>query len=241
MAGTIASMRHTVLTRVYAEHVPPGSLDELWDLPALEAVLATDFGLTLPLRAWNEAEPNLIEETIRERVLAAADAAYADKEALARPEFMRRFEKDVLLQVLDNHWKEHLAAMDYLRQGIHLRGFAQKNPKQEYKREAFEMFEAMLGRIQHDVASFLMRVQFQQEAPPLPEHHEPAESELHFEHAEISALAEGDEAAVLAAQAAQTDRSAHTPYVRDDRKVGRNDPCPCGSGKKFKMCHGREG
>ncbi|HNJ09285.1 MAG TPA: preprotein translocase subunit SecA, partial [Plasticicumulans sp.] len=146
IAEAVRSMRHTVLGRVFAGFVPPGSLDEMWDLPGLEAALETDFGLTLALRSWLEAEPNLIEENLRERVLAAADSAYDDKEALVRAEFLRRFEKDVLLQVLDNHWKEHLAAMDYLRQGIHLRGFAQKNPKQEYKREAFEMFEAMLER-----------------------------------------------------------------------------------------------
>ncbi len=240
IAEAVRSMRHTVLGRVFAGFVPPGSLDEMWDLPGLEAALETDFGLTLALRSWLEAEPNLIEENLRERVLAAADSAYDDKEALVRAEFLRRFEKDVLLQVLDNHWKEHLAAMDYLRQGIHLRGFAQKNPKQEYKREAFEMFEAMLERIQHDVISFLLRVQFQQEAPPLPEHHAPADAELHFEHAEVSALAEGeDEEAEATARAAAADRAAHTPFVREDRKVGRNDPCPCGSGKKYKHCHGQ--
>jgi preprotein translocase subunit SecA len=147
---------------------------------------------------------------------------------------MRFFEKKILLEVLDSLWKEHLAAMDYLRQGIHLRGYAQKNPKQEYKREAFEMFSAMLERIQHDVVSFVSRVHFQTAPEPQPELRRPSPA-LHYEHAEVSALAGGEEDEIAEAE----EREAHTPFVREGRKIGRNEPCPCGSGKKYKHCHGR--
>ncbi|HYQ90565.1 MAG TPA: SEC-C metal-binding domain-containing protein, partial [Candidatus Competibacteraceae bacterium] len=146
---------------------------------------------------------------------------------------MRFIEKKVLLDLLDAHWKEHLAAMDYLRQGIHLRGYAQKNPKQEYKREAFEMFTAMLERIQHDVISQLSRLQFQMQPEPVVEVRRP-EPVMHFEHAEVSALA-GEESEQLQ----EEEQAAHTPFVRQGRKIGRNEPCPCGSGKKYKHCHGR--
>jgi preprotein translocase subunit SecA len=147
--------------------------------------------------------------------------------------WMRHFEKSILLQVLDSQWKEHLAAMDYLRQGIHLRGYAQKNPKQEYKREAFEMFSAMLERIQQETVSFVSRVRFQTEPEPLPEPSPRTNANLQFQHAEVSALASDDSEEAAAAEA------VHTPFVRDSRKVGRNEPCPCGSGKKYKHCHGR--
>ncbi len=233
---TVAAMRREALERVLGTHIPPGSLEEQWDLPGLEQALADDFGLPLDIAGWLAAEPNLAEEALRSRALAASDQAYAAKEAQVGAEWLRHFEKSVLLQVLDNHWKEHLAAMDYLRQGIHLRGYAQKNPKQEYKRESFEMFQALLERIQHDVASFLSRVQFEQQPPVIPE---PAQEprELHYEHAEVSVLQTEEDA--LAAERAAAERAAHTPFVRDERKVGRNDPCPCGSGKKYKHCHGQ--
>ncbi|TCO80182.1 protein translocase subunit secA [Plasticicumulans lactativorans] len=239
VGDTVASMRHTVIDRVFATHIPPESLEEQWDVPALEAALAQDFGLVLDIRGWLDGDTALNADALRTRVLEAADATFAAKEDLVGAEWMRQFEKSVLLQVLDNHWKEHLAAMDYLRQGIHLRGYAQKNPKQEYKREAFEMFEAMLERIQHDVVGFLSRVQFQQQEPPpaLPERHE-APERLHYEHAEVSALG-GDDDAAAAAAAEQAEQAAHTPFVREVPKVGRNEPCPCGSGKKYKHCHGQ--
>jgi preprotein translocase subunit SecA len=177
-----------------------------------------------------DEDETLHEETLRERILAELERVYTSKEALVGATWMRHFEKSILLQVLDSQWKEHLASMDYLRQGIHLRGYAQKNPKQEYKREAFEMFSAMLERIQQETISFLSRVQFQQErAPePVPVRKQAEAEQLHFEHAEASALATEEAAA-----------PGHTPYVRQGRKVGRNEPCPCGSGKKYKHCHGR--
>ncbi|PWV61836.1 preprotein translocase subunit SecA [Plasticicumulans acidivorans] len=231
----VISMQHTALTQLVGSFVPPGSVAEQWDPAGLDKALADDFGLSLDISSWVAADDGLDDETICTRVIEVADAAYAEKEAQVGEQWMRHLEKSVLLQVLDNHWKEHLAAMDYLRQGIHLRGFAQKNPKQEYKREAFEMFEAMLDRIQHDVASFLMRVQFQAQPTEMPE--QPKEPQnLQYEHAEVSALASDDDDD---ASLPEEDEAAHTPFVRGERKVGRNDPCPCGSGKKYKHCHGK--
>jgi preprotein translocase subunit SecA len=152
---------------------------------------------------------------------------------------MRQFEKAVLLQVLDGHWREHLAAMDYLRQGIHLRGYAQKNPKQEYKREAFDMFKSLIQRIHQEAVGFLARAQLQTEPEPIPAPRPPAPAAMHFEHAAMTALTES------ATGDGETDGSGievhHTqePFVREGRKVGRNEPCPCGSGKKYKHCHGQ--
>ncbi|MCB1823737.1 MAG: SEC-C domain-containing protein, partial [Candidatus Competibacteraceae bacterium] len=156
---------------------------------------------------------------------------------------MRKNEKQIMLQVLDNLWKEHLATMDHLRQGIHLRENEKKNPKQEYKREAFEMFQALVQRIHHEAVGFLARAQFQAEPEPIPEPRRPAPSAMRFEHAEASALAAGeadeDDSGIEIRRRQQEDTAAHTPFVREGRKVGRNEPCPCGSGKKYKHCHGQ--
>jgi preprotein translocase subunit SecA len=233
VSETIALMREEVLDRVISTYIPPQSLEEQWDVAGLEQALANEFGLHLKIRNWLEEDPSLHEETLRERILKELEQVHAAKEAQIGPEMMRYVEKKFLLDFLDAHWKEHLAAMDYLRQGIHLRGYAQKNPKQEYKREAFEMFTAMLERIQHDVISHLSQVQFQMQPEPAAEVHRPAPV-LHFEHAEASALA-GEESEQLQ----EEERAAHTPFVRQGRKVGRNELCPCGSGKKYKHCHGR--
>jgi len=234
IAETIKAIRTEVIEREISHYIPPQSLEEQWNVEGLQNVLDNDFGLQLDIRGWLEAEPNLHEEPLRERILEALDNAYAEKEQLIGTAGIRHFEKAILLQILDTHWKEHLAAMDYLRQGIHLRGYAQKNPKQEYKREAFEMFTAMLERIQHEVISIVSRVQFQSEQAqePLPEPQRQPNTALRFEHAEASALA-GDEDEEL------DNEESHTPFVRQERKVGRNEPCPCGSGKKYKHCHGR--
>jgi preprotein translocase subunit SecA len=210
-------------------YIPPQSLEEQWDIPGLENSLKREFGLELDIQNWLEQDQNLHEDPLRVRILEKLEQVYADVEAKVGSDNMRHFEKTVLLQVLDSHWKEHLAAMDYLRQGIHLRGYAQKNPKQEYKREAFEMFTAMLERIQDEVIGFLSKVQVQEPPPPPPRF----SSDLNFEHAEVSSL-EGEESEQAAAEEA-----AHTPFVREGRKIGRNEPCPCGSGKKYKHCHGR--
>ncbi|HXH02896.1 MAG TPA: preprotein translocase subunit SecA [Candidatus Competibacteraceae bacterium] len=233
---TIRGMRREALGRVISQYIPPQSLEEQWDIPGLEAALEKDFGLRLDIQGWLAGEPNLHEEPLRSRIFETLEQLYAEKEALVGAAWMRQFEKSVLLQVLDSHWKEHLAAMDYLRRGIHLRGFAQKKPEQEYKREAFEMFQAMLEHVQHDTVSFLCRVQFQPEQPePLPQRKAPAAEKLQYEHAEVSALATAEAEAAPAAAA----EVAHIPFVREHPKVGRNDPCPCGSGKKYKHCHGQ--
>jgi preprotein translocase subunit SecA len=240
VSATLKDMRADVLKQVIDPFIPPQSLEEQWNVAGLEEALEREFGLPLPLRAWLDADPNLHEEPLRERIHAELEQVYAAKEAQVGTPWMRQFEKAVLLQVLDSHWREHLAAMDYLRQGIHLRGYAQKNPKQEYKREAFEMFQALVQRIHQEAIGFLIRAQFQTEPAPIPEPHRPAPTALHFVHAEASALAEGeaeDDGSGELRQ--QPDQTTHTPFVREGRKVGRNEPCPCGSGKKYKHCHGQ--
>ncbi|MER2603902.1 MAG: preprotein translocase subunit SecA, partial [Candidatus Competibacter phosphatis] len=239
VSATLKEMRADDLKQIIDPYLPPHSLEEQWNVPGLEEALAKEFGLQLPIRAWLDADANLHEEPLRERIHAELEQAYAAKETQVGGTWMRQFEKAVLLQVLDSHWREHLAAMDYLRQGIHLRGYAQKNPKQEYKREAFEMFQALVQRIHHEAISFLVRAQFQTEPEPIPAPHRP--TALHFEHAEA--------ASALATSESEDDGSGaemhphleqtHAPFVRDGRKVGRNEPCPCGSGKKYKHCHGQ--
>ncbi|MBK8183620.1 MAG: preprotein translocase subunit SecA [Candidatus Competibacteraceae bacterium] len=236
----VKEMRGSVLKQVIDRFIPPQSLEEQWDVPGLQEALEKEFGLPLPVQTWLEADSNLHEEPLRERIDTELEQSYAAKEAQVGAPWMRQFEKAILLQVLDTHWREHLAAMDYLRQGIHLRGYAQKNPKQEYKREAFEMFQALVQRIHQEAVSFLVRAEFQTEPEPIPAPRQPTPSAMHFEHAEASALAsaepEGEEGFDM-----ETDNQAesHTPFVREGRKIGRNEPCPCGSGKKYKHCHGQ--
>ncbi|PIE83455.1 MAG: preprotein translocase subunit SecA [Candidatus Contendobacter odensis] len=236
VSETLQEMRGNVLEQAINHYIPPQSLEEQWDIAGLEEALTKDFGLDLALRSWLDADQELHEEPLRKRIYDEMERAYAEKEALAGAPWMRQFEKAVLLQVLDGHWREHLAAMDYLRQGIHLRGYAQKNPKQEYKRESFEMFQALVQRIHHEAVSFLVQAQLQTEPEPMPEHHHLSPSEIHFEHAQPSALTEAHDDFN---PDAQQQEAAKTPFVREGRKVGRNEPCPCGSGKKYKQCHGR--
>ena len=230
---TIAVMREDVLINMIATHIPPESVEEQWDVPALERELKGEVGLDLPLQKMLEDNPDIHEETLREFILNEANKAYAEKEALATPDILRQFERSVMLQSLDNHWREHLAALDHLRQGIHLRSYAQKNPKQEYKREAFELFESLLNTIKTEVTKVTMLVQVKTEAD-VEAVERPVEVEnVQYQHADY------DEALGLAA-ADEGESSAQTgqPVVREGMKVGRNDPCPCGSGKKFKQCHG---
>ena len=224
---TVLEMRQEVLTRLIDAHIPPRSLEELWDLPGLSAGLAETFGGDWPLRAWIEADPNLYEETLRARIAQEVAARYADIEQRLGADQLRQIEKAVMLQTLDTHWKDHLAQMDYLRQGIHLRGYAQKNPKQEYKREAFEMFSAMLDNIKQDVVRTLARMRI--ETPPELRASEPRVFE--FKHEEFKGLDTDG--------APESVPEERRPYIRDGRKVGRNEPCPCGSGKKYKHCHGQ--
>jgi preprotein translocase subunit SecA len=235
----IENLRRDVVRELVDRFIPPESPPEQWDIPGLEEELQREMNLELPVGQWLEEDDRLAEPGLRERIQATADAAYAVKVAAIGPD-IHQIEKQVMLQVLDNHWKEHLAAMDQLRQGIGLRAYAQKNPKQEYKREAFEMFQDLLSRIKHDTVRFLVRLQVRREedinALERQRLEEEARQRVAYQHAEVTGLGEASEE--LPADAANT-RRAPTPFVREDIKVGRNEPCPCGSGKKFKQCHGR--
>jgi len=232
LSDTIKAIRHDVVNDIISYHVPPQSVEEQWDVPGLEDAIEGEFGLRLPIRQWLEEDSNLHEESLRERILAAITEAYEAKEQEYGAEVMRHIEKAVMLQVLDSQWRDHLALMDQLRQGIHLRGYAQKNPKQEYKRESFELFSSMLERIKQEVVTVLSRVQVRSEAEieALEAQRRQQESNMQFQHANASAMQAGE---------SQGQPEPGTPYVREGRKVGRNEPCPCGSGKKFKHCHGR--
>ncbi|WP_024872521.1 preprotein translocase subunit SecA [Tolumonas lignilytica] len=234
ISETIHLIRADVLNRVIDQYIAPQSLDESWDIAGLELRLRTDFAIELPIAQWIKDDDKLYEEKIRERIIAEIEANYARKEELAGPEVLRQFEKSVMLQTLDNLWKEHLAAMDHLRQGIHLRGYAQKNPKQEYKREAFELFTQMLESLKQQVVSILCRVQVQEpDVDAIEEQRRQSEAAQTrtYSHEESNALAEEDDEQAIEQNV--------LPFVRDGAKVGRNDPCPCGSGKKYKHCHGQ--
>ena len=230
VSETVISMREGVLTDVIGQYVAPNSIDEQWHISGLENALRDDFALDLDIAGWLEQDNELHEESLRHRIVDEAEAACQAKEQTVGAELMRHFEKAIMLQTLDNQWKEHLAQMDYLRQGINLRGYAQKDPKQEFKREAFQLFRAMLDSIKHEVIALISRVQVR-----APEDVEAVEDqrrqsgEVEYQHEQAASLVD-DEASTIPA--------AETPYLRDGSKVGRNDPCPCGSGKKFKQCHG---
>ncbi len=228
-------IREEVVDNVISAHIPPGSIDEQWDIPGLEEALAHEFGLQLPVRQWLDEEDDLDEEGVRQRIQDAVREHIAAKEAVIGSEMMRRFEKDVMLQILDHHWKEHLAAMDYLRQGIGLRGYAQKDPKQEYKREAFQMFQDMLARMEHDVIGVLAKFEVRtEEELAAMEKQTFRPQKMQFKHEEAqSALAAGE------GTGSAQETGKVQPFRRDGRKIGRNEPCPCGSGKKYKHCHGK--
>ena len=228
VSETINSIRDDVFKATIDTYVPPQSLEEMWDIEGLQERLKNDFDLDLPIKEWLDKEPELHEETLRERIHQQALELYQRKEEIVGTEAMRHFEKGVMLQTLDSLWKEHLAAMDYLRQGIHLRGYAQKDPKQEYKRESFAMFSSMLESLKYEVISTLSKVQVR-----LPEEIEAMEEQRREEAERLSRMQQlshvDDD--TMAAQSLAAEQG--------DRKVGRNDPCPCGSGKKYKQCHGR--
>ena len=257
---TISAMRHGVMTDLVRTYVPAGSIEEQWDVPALEEVLRNEWQLDLALQEMINESESIEADEVLDAVLAAADEAYEAKVALVGREAFSSFERSVMLQTLDSRWREHLAALDHLRQGIHLRGYAQKNPKQEYKREAFELFAAMLEAVKQEVTRIVMNVQIQtpEQLEAAAEHYEEHASHLEnveFRHADFSGP-EGDTAvaeapsrvSALAAAAHATSVATpnfargHEPVPATDNpypKVGRNDPCPCGSGKKYKQCHGR--
>ncbi|NGN98184.1 preprotein translocase subunit SecA [Grimontia sp. S25] len=231
----IEQNREDIVNAVIDQYIPPQSLEEMWDIAGLEGRLKADFDVELPLQQWLDNDDKLYEEQLREQILNNIVDVYKSKEAAVGAETLRNFEKAVMLQTLDTLWKEHLAAMDHLRQGIHLRGYAQKNPKQEYKRESFELFEGLLESLKSDVIMTLSKVRVQQpeEVDRMEEQRraqaEAAARRQQMNHAEAeNQLADGE------SQSASSET-----VVRDGRKVGRNEPCPCGSGKKFKQCHGK--
>lgn len=232
VGDTIKAMREDVIATIVSTHIPPDSVEELWNVPALERELKSDLGLEIALQKMLEDNPDLHEETLREHVFAMANEAYQAKEDIASADILRQFERSVMLQSVDNHWREHLAALDHLRQGIHLRSYAQKNPKQEYKREAFELFEGLLNTIKTEVTKVTMLVQVKNEAD-VEAVDRPVEVEnVQYQHADY------DEALGVDTSESPVDDAMQQPTVRDGAKVGRNDPCPCGSGKKYKQCHG---
>ena len=241
MEEMITSLREGVFTELFHTHVPPESLEEQWDIPALEAALSGEWQLALPLAQTLEAEPDLGVEELLTRVLAVAEATYHTKVAVVGKESFSGFERSVMLQSIDSHWREHLAALDHLRQGIHLRGYAQKNPKQEYKREAFELFAQMLDLIKNEVIKIVMTVRIESREAIEEAEENMAQSHVenvHFQHADFDANAAPEQ--LLAPTAlADSDSSPAQPQVNGLPKVGRNDPCPCGSGKKYKQCHGK--
>ena len=237
---TIAEFRDEVLGNAINQHLPPQSLPEQWDIKGLEATLRSDFALDLPLQQWLDEDDHLHEESLREKIREALLAAYAEKEALAGAEALRTFEKQILLRVLDDLWKDHLSTMDHLRHGIHLRGYAQKNPKQEYKRESFNLFQELLDSIRRDAIRVLSHVQVRREDPAEEEARLRREAEemakrMQFQHAAAPAL----EPDVPQAAPAEGVSAATATAVRNEVKIGRNEPCPCGSGKKYKHCHGQ--
>jgi len=245
ISDAIAAIREEVIGNVVSLHIPPGSLEEQWDTEGLTNALESDFALNLDIGKAVHEDKSLNDDGIREMCVKAANDAYAEKEATVGGELMRSVEKQVMLRQLDNHWKEHLAAMDHLRQGIGLRSYAQKNPKQEYKREAFEMFAELLEQVKHDTISILarIRIQSEEELAKMQEQRRRAAA-LQYKHAEASALGQGAPAAGApppspGALPARPSEAPVETFVRNARKVGRNEPCPCGSGKKYKQCHGR--
>ncbi|MDH3980155.1 MAG: preprotein translocase subunit SecA [Gammaproteobacteria bacterium] len=232
VSDIVDAIRTDMVNALISTYIPPASMDDQWDVPGLEEALQREYGFELPVQQWLDEDDELHEETLRERILESMIAAYREKEQQAGVEVVRHFEKAVMLQVLDASWKEHLGAMDYLRQGIGLRGYAQKDPKQEYKKEAFAMFESMLDRIKHEVVSVLTRVQVRAESDvEAVEEQRRSKAEMNFRHANADSMQEETPG--------QAEGSEQRPFTRDGRKVGRNEPCPCGSGKKFKQCHGK--
>jgi preprotein translocase subunit SecA len=233
---TVTAIRRDVVADAIDSYIPPMSVEEQWNVPGLEKQLETEFAVSLPLQQWLEEDDKLHEEKLREKILDAVQSAYDAKSADVGPD-MRRIEKQIMLQILDTLWKDHLSTMDHLRQGIHLRAYAQKNPKQEYKRESFELFQQLLVNLKYEVVKFLSHVQIQRpdEAAEIERQRREAAAREHlaFQHAQASAM--GGEA-----QEPGSDEPA-TPqtYTREQPKVGRNEPCPCGSGKKYKQCHGK--
>jgi preprotein translocase subunit SecA len=251
-AETMTNLRHGYFTDLFKSFVPPETVQEQWDVAGLARTLAADWQLDLPLAQWLDTEDNLHADDLLQRLLKAVDEAYEAKVEQVGREAFSGFERSIMLQMLDQTWREHLAALDHLRQGIHLRGYAQKQPKQEYKREAFELFGALLDRVRADVVRLLMNVRVQtQEEVLAAEQKLEAESERRLEqtraqHADfgigaVAAAAAAEPAEVEALTLPEPADAKAAPFKRYGEKIGRNDPCPCGSGKKYKQCHGKLG
>jgi Preprotein translocase subunit SecA (ATPase, RNA helicase) len=231
VSASIELMRDDVINEIIDKYIPPGIIDEMWDVQGLAETMAREFSISLDVTKWIESNNDLNEQALREKIIHCFDDVYRQKEQLITPGIMRRLEKQVMLDILDRYWKEHLVGMDHLRQGIHLRSYAAKNPKQEYKREAFELFLAMLNIIKHEVIRFLWRVQIRtgKDIEEAEQMHKRS-SNMTYNHPKVpNALGEST----------GTAESEKVPFVREQRKIGRNEPCPCGSGKKYKQCHGR--
>ena len=237
ISDIVAAIREEVVDETISRFIPPQSLEEQWDVSGLENQLEAEFAVQLPVQEWLDTDDNLHEETLRTKIIEEIVKIYKEKEEVAGAQSMRNFEKQVFLHILDTLWKEHLSQMDALRQGIHLRSYAQKNPKQEYKREGFALFESLLSNLKHDVVRVTshVKIQTQEEAEEL-ERRRQQELEEQLGraktlHADANAAEEeGD---------APAGEQKQAPMTRDGRKVGRNEPCPCGSGKKYKQCHGK--
>ena len=232
----ITAIREDVVNNVITQYIPAKTMVEQWDIKGLEEHLHQEFNVQIPVQLMLDEDHKLQEASLRTRIIDILEQNHKEKEHQISKEVLQHFEKSVMLQVLDTSWKEHLAAMDYLRQGIHFRGYAQKDPKQEYKREAFEMFTSLLEHIKYEVIGILFKVQVRQEedVQAIDEQMQ-APREMHFEHAAAPALDDFDESQVVA----EEEKVPEQPFVRAGNKVGRNDPCPCGSGKKYKQCHGK--
>jgi preprotein translocase subunit SecA len=237
ISETLHVMRADVINGIVGQHIPPGSVEEQWEVEGLEKSIASDLQLRIELKRWLKDEPELEEQDLRRRIVDAGRKQYEEKTAAVDPQAMRQYERAIMLQSLDTHWREHLAALDHLRQGIHLRGYAQKNPTQEYKREAFELFSIMLESIKAEVTKILMAVQIRgaQELAAAEELEAPRN--VQYQHADFTAAAGTAAEAEAEGDVAVAERPR--PFVRGAEKVGRNDPCPCGSGRKYKHCHGR--
>jgi len=242
----VRDLRHRVFSDLFRQHVPADSVEEQWDVAGLEKVLAGEWQLEVPLTATMQGDAEVADDDLLAAVLKSADELYQSKVDQVGAEVFAGFERSIMLQTIDQHWREHLSSLDYLRQGIHLRGYAQKNPKQEYKREAFELFGLMQERVRNDVTRILMtvRIQSADEVEQVEEAAQPHYSNVNYTHADFdqSAAADGADAEAIALavqQRPQADEGAQQPIRRFGQKIGRNDPCPCGSGKKYKQCHGR--
>jgi preprotein translocase subunit SecA len=237
---SIVSIRKDVIPEVVHDFMPPGSVEDQWDIEGLEKGLAGEFNCTVPVAQWLDEDKNVHIEGVTERIIERLEADYQAKEEQVGGETLRQIEKHLMLQILDRHWKEHLANMDHLRQGIHLRGYAQKNPKQEYKKEAFELFQSMLNQIQHELIRVLhsFEVRRDDEVERLEAQRQ---EEARIQAERMQTRREQIAAPTADGEGIQTQGPPEVPrtVVREGRKIGRNEPCPCGSGKKYKQCHGR--